>query len=135
MGASRMDDDFINDEGVHDGYTTTDSENEETMSSIKFMPVYFVCDAHAGLRINTSMVFFLLWFEDKCNDHSSLIFDLLACRQWQETSASLVNLEFPPFGVSAAPPSTLINLLIKVLFPHLEFAANPIKYLLLQGVE
>lgn len=30
--ASRMDDDFINDEGVEDGYTTTDSENEKTMS-------------------------------------------------------------------------------------------------------
>ncbi|MFS7928038.1 hypothetical protein Hanom_Chr04g00316221 [Helianthus anomalus] len=32
----------------------------------------------------------------------------------------------PPFGGEAAPPNTLVNLLMKVLFPHPESAASPI---------
>lgn len=33
---------------------------------------------------------------------------------------------FPPLGGSAAPPKTLVSLLIKVLFPQPESAAKPI---------
>lgn len=38
---------------------------------------------------------------------------------------SVLESGFPPLGGSAAPPNTLVSLLMKVLFPHPESAANP----------
>lgn len=39
---------------------------------------------------------------------------------------SVLESGLPPLGGSAAPPKTLVNLLMKVLFPHPESAAKPI---------